>query len=158
MNNIKGLGDFDRLNEKKYIKDAFDLKDVIVQSISMAARAQKHVTDLRVLLSELDNDMSMIRTHFTSKEALGLIEGIQKSINDLESQVKRRDEKDPGLVQNVGKTIRNLEKLKDGFLGKPGATKENPKKEPVKKQEESANVPAVDYYVDPKTMRKIRRV
>jgi hypothetical protein len=102
--------------------------------------------------------MSMIRTHFTSKEALSIIQDVQDSINQLESEVKRRDEKDPGLSQNVGKTLRNLEKLKDGFLGKPGATKENPKKEPVKKQEESA-VPAVDdYYVDPKTMRKVRRV
>lgn len=157
MNNIKGLHDFGSLNEKKYIKDAFDLKDLIVRSISMAARAQKHVTDLRVLLSELDNDMSMIRTHFTSPDALAIIDEIQGSINSLESEVKRRNDQDPGLSQNIGKTLRNLEKLKDGFLGKPSEPKDAKPKEtapksPVQEQEEA------DYYVDPRTMRKVKKV
>lgn len=121
MNNIKGLEEFGDVSEKKKINDVYDLKAEIIKAIAKAARTQKHLIDFRTLLAELDNDVAEIRSHFNTSEAVEIIDQAQNAIDNLESYIKRKseDKAKSGLFDNANRMVKALEKLKDGFLGKP---------------------------------------
>lgn len=121
MKIIKSLESFDKVDEKltpERAKASFSIST----NLKKVAKIQKTFIDAQQLLTEMSDEVVALKLSYDNldSEAERLITNMKGNIDNMLNALKRKDNKGhiTGMIDNISRCERNLEKLKSSFLNK----------------------------------------
>ena len=118
MKRIKSLEDFENIDEATPAKVAY--RFTISKNLKAAAKIQKTLIDVHQLLTEMSDEIVALKLNYSNldDESTNILGNMKNNIDNMLIALKKEAEsgENTGMVDNVGRLTRNLEKLKKVFL------------------------------------------
>lgn len=119
MKKIKPLDNFETVNEKMKppkVTGSFEISD----NLKKVAKIQKTLIDLSQLLTEMSDEIVLLKTTYTNldPESMTVLTNMKYNIDNMVSALKRERKSGAvtGVIDNSKRLQRNLERLKKDFL------------------------------------------
>lgn len=119
MKKIQSLDKFETVNEKvkpPKVSGSFEISD----NLKKVAKIQKTLIDLSQLLTEMSDEIVLLKTTYTNldPESMNILTNMKYNIDNMVGALKRERKSgaNTGVIDNSKRLQRNLERLKKDFL------------------------------------------